>query len=166
MTRYQVVAGESEVVVRASSNLHAITMRSTDVSGWFEPDAGRGEIELRVDSLHSENPLYDREGARRLDAARYPVITGRLLSCAPRTDGPSDAHGEITFHGATRPVEGELSVTASGDGAVVIEGTREFDVRQWGVKPPRLLMLKVHPDALVRIRLVARILTRRTLRVS
>ncbi len=153
MARYRLLPGDSEVSVRASSNLHAITMVSSAVEGWFDDDTSGGAIELRVDSLRSDNPLYDREGARRLDVKHYPTITGRIVSATPGTENQSTVRGELTFHGATREVEGELRVSRDGE-RIVIEGEQEFDVREWGVKPPRLLMLRVHPEARVRVRLV------------
>lgn len=153
-TRYAIVVDESEVVVRASSNLHAITMRATEFDGWFEPPAA-GELRLAVAGLESDNALYDREGARRLDAAQYPYISGRLSAL----DADGTARGELAFHGTVRPVRGTLRVETVDPETVILTGEQTFDVRDWGVKPPRLLMLKVHPEALVRVRLVARRVT-------
>ena len=46
---------------------------------------------------------------------------------------------------------------SSGDASgVLLEGTQSFDVRDWGLKPPKLGLVKVHPDIEVRVRLLAR----------
>jgi polyisoprenoid-binding protein YceI len=64
--------------------------------------------------------------------------------------------GDLTFHGVTRPVEGEVSVSMpDGDKTLVFEGEQTFDIRDFGVQPPKILMLKVHPDVKVRVRVVA-----------
>jgi polyisoprenoid-binding protein YceI len=63
--------------------------------------------------------------------------------------------GDLTFHGVTRPVEGEVSVSLPDDRTIVIEGEQTFDIRDFGVQPPKILMLKVHPDVKVRVRVVA-----------
>jgi polyisoprenoid-binding protein YceI len=62
--------------------------------------------------------------------------------------------GDLTFHGVTRPVEGELSIKAD-NGSLVLEGEQTFDIRDFGVDPPKILMLKVHPDVKVRVRAIA-----------
>ncbi len=45
--------------------------------------------------------------------------------------------------------------SASGVDALLLEGGQRFDVRDWGLQPPRLGLLKVQPDIDVRVRLVA-----------
>jgi len=44
-------------------------------------------------------------------------------------------------------------VSAEGD-RLVFEGTQIFDVRDWGLQPPRVALLRVHPEVRIRIRLV------------
>ncbi|MGZ6575722.1 MAG: DMP19 family protein [Solirubrobacteraceae bacterium] len=79
VVRFDLVPGESEVRVSASTSLHTVTMRTGDVVGHLDAETtARGvslavavpwsRIELPVGSLHTGNPLYDREGQRRVDA--------------------------------------------------------------------------------------------------
>jgi hypothetical protein len=37
-----------------------------------------------------------------------------------------------------------------------VEGERPFDMRQFGLEPPSLLLVKVHPDVKIRAKVVAR----------
>ena len=85
-----------------------------------------------------------------------PTILGELREATPLAgDGNFRVQGDLTFHGVTRTVTGEVRVGID-DGALVIEGEQVFDVREFGITPPRILMLRVDPDVMVRIRLVAR----------
>jgi hypothetical protein len=63
---------------------------------------------------------------------------------------------DLTFHGVTRRVRGELRLLAGDDGGFELEGEQVFDIRDFGIDPPRLLMLKADPEVRVRVRLVAR----------
>ena len=58
--------------------------------------------------------------------------------------------GELEFHGVTRPVEGEVRLRVVDERTVEIEGERVFDLRDYGLEPPRILMLKVYPEVRVR----------------
>jgi hypothetical protein len=45
---------------------------------------------------------------------------------------------------------------SSPDGrSLVIEGEQTFDIRDFGVDPPKILMFKVHPDVRVRVKVFA-----------
>jgi hypothetical protein len=49
----------------------------------------------------------------------------------------------------------ELSGTVEVDVIDGRAGEHVFDIRDFGIKPPRILMLRVEPEVTVRIRLVA-----------
>ena len=119
------------------------------------PRLNGGRIEVPVRSLRSGNPLEDAELQRRVDARRFPTIVGEVRS-ATAADGVRRVRveGDLTFHGITQPVTGELRLTNDGD-RVRIEGEHVFDVRDFGIKPPRILMLRVEPEVRVTIALVA-----------
>jgi hypothetical protein len=98
--------------------------------------------------------LIDRETRHRIDATRYPEIVGTVTT-AERIDSRRFAvTGDIAFRGEVRSVAGELAVSFDGT-QLVVEGTETFDVREWGLRPPRIGLLRVHPDVRVRIRAVA-----------
>ena len=63
--------------------------------------------------------------------------------------------GDLTFHGVTHPVEGEVGLKALDERTVEIEGQQVIDMRNFGLEPPRLLMLKVEPEIRVRGRVIA-----------
>ena len=61
--------------------------------------------------------------------------------------------GDLTF-GVTRPYEDEMTVEAS-DGTVILAGEKTFDVRDFGMQPPRILLLRVEPHVSVKVAITA-----------
>lgn len=117
-------------------------------------DVQSGRVEVPVSSLRSGNPLEDAELQRRVDARRFPTIVGEVRNAIALEPGRFRVEGDLTFHGVTRAVTGELHLELDGD-RLRIDGEQVFDVREFGIKPPRILMLRVEPDVRVHILLVA-----------
>ena len=167
MARYQVDPVRSRVWIEARSSVHPIHSETDGLDGWLElgvQDGGvdlsvppRAHLELPVDRLRSGNPLEDRELRRRIDAGRYPTISGDLRAMEP-TDRPATYRvtGDVTFRGVSRPATDEVTVSFEGADEVRLQGTSEFDIRHFGMEPPRILFLKVAPDVRVTIEVVAR----------
>ena len=167
MTRYRIVADASEVLIDARSNVHPIHQRASGVEGVVElvvrgdgsidtAAAATAEIALMTDRLAARNPLETRELRRRIDARRFPVITGRLDRLrATGTAGAYLARGVVAFRGVERAAEDELRITCDAAGALHVEGVHEFDIRVFGMQPPRVLMMRVEPVVRVRIAVVA-----------
>ena len=127
-----------------------------DDRGRLDPDAPvDGLVEFELGGMRSGNPLLDREAERRLDIRRHPTVTGRLTALSPTADGGYEGVGELDFHGVTGPLQGVLSVSVNADDDLVLEGTAEFDVTDFGVQPPSLLMVKVYPEVRVELSAVA-----------
>jgi polyisoprenoid-binding protein YceI len=158
VTRYELDPASSRVVIDASSSVHPIHTEASGVSGWVElGDGARGEVSFPVDRLRSGNPIEDRELRRRILAGRHPAIKGELTELVPTDDdGGYDAEGTITFRGVSRACSGALVIEATDDDGVRITGSSTFDVRDFGMEPPRILLLRVHPEVRVAIELRAR----------
>ncbi|MDX6288190.1 MAG: hypothetical protein QOG53_3675 [Frankiales bacterium] len=164
MPRFRISASESVVVVGARTSLHPFA-GAGPVSGHFEAELNGGGIDLtrpsggivRVDvkDLHSEAVHLDREMLRRLQADRYPLITGVLRAITEVTHGRYLMEGELTLHGRTCSVEGEAAVNVQGDGRLHFDGVMELDIREFGIDPPKLLILKVDPVLEVGLTFVA-----------
>lgn len=158
--RFEFDPDRSQVWIEGSSSVHPIHANATGLEGWVELDATRnglaakpnvaGEVRIAVDRLRSGNPLVDRETRRRVDARRHPFIVGRALS-STRVDATTvRLQGEIEFRGETRTVEGELTLQPEG-AEMRLVGSQRFDVRDWGLQPPKVGFLQVHPDVDVRL---------------
>ena len=168
MSRFIVDREATTVWIAARSSLHPIDSATHGLEGWFEAELDdRGALDLdrpasadlvlSIGAVSSGNPLYDREMRRRVDVRRFPEIHAVLRSMRPTgTTGRYEAEGDVTFRGVTRPASDEVKLTVEGGGAVVLEAEHTFDLRDFGMEPPRILMLRVYPDVLVRARIIAR----------
>ena len=142
--------------------MHPIEGRATELTGTLDVEVAdgvvtglhSGRLEVPVRSLRSGNPLEDGELQRRVEARRFPVIVGEVRNATALDGGRLRVDGDLTFHGVTQSVTGEVRIATEGD-RVVLEGEHVFDVRRFDITPPRILMLRVHPEVRVHIRLVA-----------
>jgi len=112
-----------------------------------------GELELAVEKLTSGNQLYDHELRRRMDARRFPTIAGRVSKITAGASHPLYlVRGDIEFHGKTRTFEHEMHIEVDEE-AVSLIGDYVFDIREFGMKPPSMLMIRVYPEISVRVEL-------------
>jgi polyisoprenoid-binding protein YceI len=159
--RFRVVPDRSTVVIAATSTIHPIRTRTAGLEGYVDLAFRRGRIDagedadgllaLPVSKLSSGNPLQDRELRRRIDARRFPTITGRLTALeAGEGDGRFRARGELTFRGVTRECADELAI-ALDRSTLLVSGSSRFDIRDFGMAPPSILLARVHPHVDVTI---------------
>jgi PadR family transcriptional regulator PadR len=114
--------------------------------------APSGRLTIDVSGLNSGNRLYDAELLRRIDARGYPAAFVELRECA--LSGPGTRYrlaGELTFHGVTRLAEGTVTVDAVSDRRLVITGEQVFDIRDFAIPSPTMLMLRIFPDVRVHL---------------
>ena len=164
LTRFTFDSVRSCVWVSGRSSLHPINTETRGLKGWFEAGIGTdgslnldqpvsGELELAVERLTSGNQLYDRELRRRMDARRYPTIAGRITNIV--VDGSHPDYlvtGEISFHGKTRTFSHGMQIEGR-ENSISLTGEDVFDVREFGMKPPSMLMVRVYPEISVRVEL-------------
>jgi DNA-binding PadR family transcriptional regulator len=133
------------------------TIEAALTNGVLHPDISpSGSIVFDVMDLHSGNPLYDAELLRRIDARRYRTVSVELQHCG--TGGPESRYalsGEVTFHGVSRQVEGTVNVEAISQTRVLVTGEQVFDIRDFSLSSPTVLMLRIYPDIRVRLHVEA-----------
>ena len=119
-----------------------------------EPPSGK--LSLPVTRLSSGNRLEDRELHKRIDARRFPTIEG-VLGSMDRigTDGHYRVSGELSFRGVVRRCEDEMTVSFVDGDTVELRGQSTFNIRDFGMEPPRILMLRVEPEVVVRVEIIA-----------
>jgi polyisoprenoid-binding protein YceI len=164
VVRYVVVPDRSQVWIDGSSSVHPVRATATGLVGSFtlattsrgvaKAPGLEGEIRIEVGRLRSGNPLVDRETRRRIDAKHHPEIVGTVTEAERTGPGRLWVTGTIFFRGQVQTVVGELNVEVAGD-QVTIDGSATFDVRAWGLQPPRVALLQVHPEVDVRIHVEA-----------
>jgi hypothetical protein len=63
--------------------------------------------------------------------------------------------GEVTFHGSTRSLQGTVGASLTSEGKLVISGEQVFDIRDFDIASPTVLMLRIYPDVLVQLQVEA-----------
>jgi polyisoprenoid-binding protein YceI len=164
--RYRLVPERSVVLVEARSTVGPISFGALGLTGVVELDVAGDEIvaggrptalvEVPISGLRSGNRLYDAELLRRIDAARHPMVTldlhqGSALGVGDRYR----LEGSATVHGVTRPVNGTVVVHLGADGHLDVSGDQVFDIRDFGIESPTVLMLRIYPDVTVRLHIEA-----------
>lgn len=167
MTRYSIAPDRSKVWVDASSNVHPIHSETSGLEGFVElefgaaggvdlADAPAGRLSLEVGRLTLGNRLEDRELQKRIDAKRHPRIEGVLGAMAE--DGKAGRYrvgGDVVFRGVTRHHEDLMEIEVVDDSTIRLTGSSRFDLREFGMEPPKVLVLKVEPEVDVRVEIVA-----------
>lgn len=152
--------------IEARSNVHPIHSEATGLEGWLEMTAADGKVDLDqpysghlefpVENLKSGNPLEDRELRRRIDSRKYPTIAGDLTSVTVSNGSARHrVNGSLSFRGVTRTYEDDMTIEPISDNTMKLTGESTFDIRDFGMEPPRILMLKVQPDVKVRVEIIA-----------
>ena len=166
--RFAVVPDRSVVLIEARSTVGPITFGAVGVTGVIEAEVHDGagaagaappsaHLEIEVTGLRSGNGLYDAELLRRIDARRHPVVTLDLRGCTrgglrrsvprrrrhhlPRRHPPDRRHGQ--------------RVPAQPDRKLVVSGEQVFDIRDFDIASPTVLMLRIYPDVLVQLQVEA-----------
>jgi DNA-binding PadR family transcriptional regulator/polyisoprenoid-binding protein YceI len=164
--RYRLVSDRSVVLIEVRSTAGPLSFGSVGVTGSITAAVGDGvvqpipapvaQIEIDVSGLRSGNRLYDAELLRRIDARRFPRAVVELRACE-RPSGGTLYHldGALTFHGVTRPTDGTVSVDALSDQRLVVTGQQDFDIRDFAIPSPTVLMLRIYPDVRVRLHVEA-----------
>ncbi len=147
--------------------MHPINVETTGLEGFLEVERGdqggsgaalrliAGRVEIDTDRLKTGNGLYDRELERRLETRKYPRVRGEVRAVTPLEGGRYRVRGDLSLHGVRRSVDGEVQLRMVDDRTVEVGGERIFDMRDFGLDPPRILMLRVYPEVRVRGRVIA-----------
>jgi polyisoprenoid-binding protein YceI len=165
VSRYRILPTRSRVWIDARSNVHPIHSEAEGLEGWLDLDISDGtlnvdqklggHLEFPVENLQSGNAFEDRELRRRIDSRRYPTIAGDLKAMKLGSEPARyTVNGDLTFRGVTRSYEDTMTLDVV-DGTVTLAGESVFDIRDFGMDPPRILMLKVQPEVSVRVEIVA-----------
>lgn len=165
MARYSLDPERSHLTAEARSTLHPIRADTDGIEGFVDAAIGpdgldlgapvASTVELAIAHLRTGVALVDREIERRLDLGRHPRVRGEVRAVERIGPGAYRVRGDLTFHGVTRTVEGTATVRVVDDRTLAIEGALVFDMRAFGLEPPRLLLLRVQPDVRVTGRAVA-----------
>ena len=167
MARYSIVPDRSQVWIDARSNVHPIHSATNGLEGFVDLDlepsgsvdlakAPSGRLSLSVDKLKSGNRMEDRELQKRIEARKFPRIEGVLDKMVrDDSDGSYRVSGDINFRGVSRRHEDVMTIEEVDDRTIRLTGSSRFDIRDFGMQPPKVLMLKVEPEVDIRIEIHA-----------
>jgi hypothetical protein len=159
---FAAVPGRSALLIRVRSNVGPIEFGATGLNGTLQACVSNSHVvvtetlgahlELSVEELTSGNALYDAEFLRKIDARRFPVAVVELEEAEALE--PLDlfhVQGPVTFHGVTRSLGGVIQIVTASDDRIIVRGERSFDIRDFNITPPTMLMLKIYPDVQVHL---------------
>ena len=164
--RFDVVSSDSSLTFYATSANQSAYGKTTELSGFIQASwDGAGalqadppplmHVEFRVESVKTGNDLQDREMWKLIDSKRFPKIAGDLREFERGSvHGRYTAVGQITLAGLARVYEGEFTLEREGN-TIAVNGEVKIDIRDFGLKPMKLLVLGVAPLVRVRLHLVA-----------
>jgi hypothetical protein len=170
MTKFLLVGERCELTATARSTLHPIRAEARELSGWVEatlldgalhPDAPvTARFELPLSALRVDNPLLGREMERRLEVKRHPLVVAEVDRVSGGGDRAGDtgsyrAAGQLTLHGVRHPVGGTATLRVGDTGELHVTGQVRLDIRDFGLRPPSMLGLRVRPEVDVELRIVA-----------
>ncbi len=164
--RFRLSPDRSVALVEVRSTVGPISFGAIGMTGHIEACVSDGllhvdtqpsaHVEIAVAGLRSGNSLYDAELLRRIDGSRFPLALLDLTECM--ASGGAGRHrlgGELTFHGVTRPVQGSVHVEVMSDKRLEVTGEQVFDIRDFDVPSPTVLMLRIYPDVRVHLHIEA-----------
>jgi len=166
VSRYRAVPEESKFWAELNSNTHPVEVRAAGIYGFIEAsfngegqldpvEAHKAQLAFWVEDLNSGNELRDIEMLRRMNVRRHPSIEWTVKKVAVFDGGRCRASGEVTVRGRTRSFEEDFKISAA-PGLLVVEGEHVFDIRDFGIDPPKFFWLWIEPRIKVRVRVVAK----------
>jgi polyisoprenoid-binding protein YceI len=164
MAKYKVVPDRSHLTAEARSSVHDIKVQTNGLTGFVEAvvDAGVPRlgapftVEIDAERLKTGSGLTDSELQRRLETRKFPRIVGAVSAAEQKGDATRwRLTGTLRLHGVTKATDADVTVRVVDERTIEIEGEKVIDIREYGMTPPKLLMLKVYPDVKVHARLVA-----------
>lgn len=164
MAKYKVIPDRSHLTAEARSSVHDIKVQTNGLTGFVEAVVDGGvprlgapfKVEIDAERLKSGNGLTDSELQRRLETRKFPRIVGEVSGADQLAEaGRWRLSGTLRLHGVTKATDAEVTVRVVDDKTIEIEGEKVIDIRDYGMTPPKFLILKVYPDVKIHARLVA-----------
>jgi polyisoprenoid-binding protein YceI len=160
-SRFRIVPARSRFWADAKSTLHPVHAETSALDGYLDVEmignrlstgvGTCGHVEFDVERMKSGNALFDTELLRRIEVRKFPrvKVDTREIRDGDGT-GEYRVRGDLAFHGVTRTIEGDVTVRILGDTTLQIDGTKELDMRDFGLEPP----IYVEPLFRIGIRIV------------
>jgi polyisoprenoid-binding protein YceI len=152
---------ESVVELSADSSVHPIHGDIRNLRGEATVDVADGKlvpagasawIEADTEELQTGKKLEDIALRKQIEVKKYPTVRYEVRS----VDGGPDTFkvtGAFTFHGVTQEFVEEVKASIDG-GKLQVEAEHQFDIRDFGVQPFKILTMRIHPEVNLKVHLV------------
>lgn len=146
-------AGRAEFT--SSVPLHTFTGTSDQLVGRIDLATGTVDFYLDLETLDTGIGKRDKDMRETLETGRFPFAEffGTLTTpFDPSSRGPQPVRVQGTFklHGVEREVEIEGTLQQTADG-LTVEAAWNINLDDYGIVPPRLLVIKVDEVQAIRI---------------
>ena len=107
------------------------------------------ELDVPARALDCRNGTMNEHMLKALKADQHPTIAFKVASydvAKADTSLKGTATGELTLGGVSKTIVVAADVTEDADGTLRIKGTHDLNMKEYGLKPPTLMMgtMKVH----------------------
>lgn len=155
-TRYRSTNGA--ITVAGTSTLHdwKETSSKATVNAVFTLSGNKIDDLLQlvftmpVTSLRSEHQTMDNNTYKALKADKHPEIAYTLLSATVTpvnaTTYTIKTRGKLTIAGSTRETDVDATAKVNTDHSISVSGSKKLKMTDYGVTPPRVMMIKTGND--------------------
>ncbi len=164
----RVLAAESRLWVEGGSTVRSWSCETSTFNGMVRLSQGGlalsrladavQAVDLRIPAgaLDCGNGTMNDHMWKALETDDHPQIRFQMERYSVGADSSVELHGRLTIAGETRPLTMVLAVTEVEGGRLRVEGSTEFPMTDFGVRPPRLMLgtLRVHDPVVVSFELV------------
>jgi len=158
--RYETVPGSSSCDIEGTSTMHDWTMKTVQLVGHVEADAGFPEsalsdataakpdtrIRVPLRTLKSEKEAMDKRMQEHMDIVKFPTVEYRLLELKPKSPAGTkgaiqfDAIGTLAIYGAVRTNTMPVTIEKK-DNQLKITGSLPIKMSDYGI--PKLTFLQL-----------------------
>ena len=166
--QFRIDPAESRVWFDADARLHSFRGETQKLTGDFilrqSSPLQVADAAVTIDAASLGTGNRDRDADMRtdfLEVERFPTIAFRvveLLTPRPTANEPGwdlVLQGRLTVHGTTRDVKVPTTVSLAAE-RVTARGQLRLDIRDYGIRVPRLLLIPMKSEVLVGFDVVAR----------
>ncbi len=149
--------GESSVTLLAHGPA-GLRIEGKSATLSFEEDASELTFRIPLAPIETGIGLRDRHLRQMLGAEKFPdailrVPRSGLSFPTDRASAEGTANGELTLHGQSRPVQVQYRAELGAGGVTKVRGSMHIDMRDFEIKSPSYLGVRVAPEVDVKVEL-------------
>lgn len=159
-----VLAPEGKLWIEGTSTVRGYSCEAKKIDGGVQLAPGTSAIEVSglgaavrgvalefpIESLDCGNGKMNDHMRKALMSKDHPKVSFRVASHEVKPGegkkGKIEMAGDLTIAGTTKRITIDAEAAPGADGKIQVSGSKEIDMTEWGVSPPRLMMgtLRVH----------------------